>query len=511
MHIFASEQEIAKQIQSNTSIAYTSSIPDPLSEKMVWFGPHVQRVNHSGNFTEGELDVVNASIKDKELFYHTSILVSTNWNKNGDVFLPQVVWAAKDTPIHKPTNLEHDNNKIIGHMTNSWAIGTDNKLIANDTTDADLPSKFHILVGSVIYKFWPDNEQYAVSVGKLLEEISNGSKYVSMECRFDDFDYALASENNIKILTRNEQTSFLSKHLSAYGGTGEFKQFKIGRVVKNISFCGKGYVDKPANPESVIFTNNDVYDFANANFIEKNVFSDSLGVINSSDETNIQEPFIMSDYLQDQNKELKAKVESMAKEMESVKEQFTKSNVAQLEKTIENLTAKATDIGGDLKVKTDELTAESVKAKELQKKLDEIIKSNEDLVKANDEFKKQVEKVEAEKKTQDRVTTLVSAGLTKEDAEKEVSLFASLNDDQFKAVSERIIEAKKKLPPFIKDKKEKDDEAEDAADAALDEAKPSDEEVTSASADADKDDVVFSSLVSNLAKAMQTSDKNGEK
>ena len=195
MKIFKEEKTIASLIKKNQSIAYTADID---KADLELFAEHSRLWQ---NYTDMDTDIHNvvaASIKDKELFYHTSILVTTNWNKNGDVFMPEEVWAARYTPIHKPTNLEHT-SKIIGHMIGSWAINTDGSKIDNEIQVSELPSKFHILVGSVIYKFLPDNEEYGIQIAALLDSIEKGEKYVSMECRFDDFDYALAKEENIRI------------------------------------------------------------------------------------------------------------------------------------------------------------------------------------------------------------------------------------------------------------------------------------------------------------------------
>ena len=69
---------------------------------------------------------------------------------------------------------------------------------------------------------------------------------------FAGFNYALTGENgDHKILARDEE-SFLTKHLRAYGGSGEYEGYKIGRALSNIAFSGKGLVSKPANPRSVI-------------------------------------------------------------------------------------------------------------------------------------------------------------------------------------------------------------------------------------------------------------------
>ena len=104
----------------------------------------------------------------------------------------------------------------------------------------------------MLYNSWtdPENKQ---RMSQIIAEIQEGKWFVSMECLFAGFDYALLDEEgNAKLLQRNEGSAFLTKHLRAYGGTGEYEGYKIGRSLRDIAFSGKGLVSKPANPRSVI-------------------------------------------------------------------------------------------------------------------------------------------------------------------------------------------------------------------------------------------------------------------
>jgi hypothetical protein len=44
----------------------------------------------------------------------------------------------------------------------------------------------------------------------------------------------------------------MTSHLKAYGGSGHYGGERVGRVLKNIIFSGKGLTKKPANPDSRI-------------------------------------------------------------------------------------------------------------------------------------------------------------------------------------------------------------------------------------------------------------------
>ena len=119
-----------------------------------------------------------ASLDDSDLYYVQSILVTSTWNKNDDIFDKTEVWAAKNTPEDKPTNLDHEEKTIVGHITSSWPITDDGVLIDENTPVENLPNKFHILTGSVVYRGF-SSPDLMDRTNKLISEIESGTKYVS--------------------------------------------------------------------------------------------------------------------------------------------------------------------------------------------------------------------------------------------------------------------------------------------------------------------------------------------
>ena len=121
--IFQSEinDGVAEQVAAQASVAYCS--PATVHEGTV--SAFMERTSN-----EEVLSKVLAENKDqKDLHYIESVLVSTGWNKNDDVFDKDEVWASKDTPKYKPTNLEHDENQIVGGIIGNWAVdGSDNAI-----------------------------------------------------------------------------------------------------------------------------------------------------------------------------------------------------------------------------------------------------------------------------------------------------------------------------------------------------------------------------------------------
>jgi hypothetical protein len=195
---------------------------------------------------------VLASVSDRpvqeDLYYLNSILVSAGWNKNDDVFDVADLWAARETPVDKPFNYMHDDTDIIGHMISSVAMTEDGSLVSGDP----LPEKMDLVTAAVIYKTWSDPDQ-SDRIKDLISQIDEGNLAVSMECVFRGFDYAVIEPNGShKVIARDENSAFLTKHLRAYGGSGSYEGYRVGRLLRGLYFSGKGLVDKPANPRSII-------------------------------------------------------------------------------------------------------------------------------------------------------------------------------------------------------------------------------------------------------------------
>jgi hypothetical protein len=408
-----------------------------------------------------------AAIEDKDLYYVQSILVSSTWNKNDDVFDRGEVWKAKSTPEDKPTNLEHDESVVVGHITSNYPIDDNGQVIPVDTSEDELPEKYHILTGSVIYRAYSDPELKA-RAENLINEIEEGSKYVSMECYFKNFDYGLKNESTgeFKVLARKEDTAYLTKHLRAYGGTGQHEGYAIGRVLRNITFSGKGFVDKPANNDSIIFSRTMLDKFLQ----EKNTDFEKKGVIDNKPFSK-PEKKIMN---------LEDTVEKMNKKLESLltSEAFasTYSKASDLETKVSELETKAEESAEALTEQNEKFTAleASIAEKdELVKALEEEKTSlKEQLDSANEVlagYKEKEEEMAKKEKALKRRASLVEAGLDDEAAEAAVAKFENLDDESFDSIALVITEAAKtaeaKMPPALKealDKKKDKEEDEEA-------------------------------------------------
>lgn len=379
-----------------------------------------------------------ASINDSDLYYVQSILVSTSWNKNDDIFDKEEVWLAKDTPEDKPTNLDHNEEIIIGHITSNYPITDDGILIDVATPVTNLPEKFHILTGAVIYKGFSSPELRS-RAEKLIAEIESGVKYVSMECYFKNFDYGLISKSTgaFSILPRNAETSFLTKHLRSYGGLGEHEDYKIGRVLRDITFSGKGYVDKPANPDSIIFNTTPIIQESSLKEKKDDFSKTGVSLTQSSMNTNTEINIMSSENKAVDND---TQAQAMSDCAAATQEAYTlvedlKKQILTLESAVQ---AKETEIAA-AKTAYAELVetveaAKKMSKEDMMKKEEEMKKTKADLEAALESIAayktKEAEMMKKEKKMK-RASALVEAGIDQVLAEETVEKLDSLEDDAF--------------------------------------------------------------------------------
>jgi hypothetical protein len=351
-------------------------------------------------------EVALAENKDQiDLYYIKSVLVSTGWNKNDDVFDPRELWEARNTPEDKPFNFMHDEKDIIGHITANEVVDFDGNPIGDES---EIPSQFNILTSAVIYTEWSDVEQKE-RMDKIVAEIGEGKWFVSMECLFPNFDYALADANGqTRIVKREEATAFLTKYLRSYGGDGKYEDYTVGRLLRNFSFSGKGLVSKPANPRSIILEGNDFFDETQSKVL----------TLSSLKEKN------MSDSYEKQVDDLRAELAEAKAANEALKEQVVAEQQAEFQTRIENLEGTIAELQESLAMKDKEM-------KEKDKKMEE----QEAAMKAKKaEMDKKDEELAAMKKKammMKRKAQLEEVGYEAEEAAATVEQFENVDEATF--------------------------------------------------------------------------------
>ena len=349
-----------------------------------------------------------AENKDQiDLFYLESVLVSTGWNKNDDVFTADATWAARNTPEDKQFNFMHNENDIIGHITGSYVLTKEGKAIADD--DPEKPDEFDIITQGVLYNSWT-GEENKDRMEKIIAEIKEGKWYVSMECLFAGFDYALIDEKGVaKVLPRDEASAFLTKHLRAYGGTGEYEGYKLGRALSNIAFSGKGLVSKPANPRSVILSK------SAAQF---NVDNNSILSIGE---------FKMSDVLTQQLAEVKAQLEAAKAENEAIKAKIEEAKDKEFASQVEAFETAAEESKATIEQLGETIKSTEARVAELE---DALAQSSEQLAQA----KEHMEEMKKKEKMEKRKASLAEAGLEEGEVDETLASFDALDDDAFESI-----------------------------------------------------------------------------
>lgn len=325
--------------------------------------------------------------------------------------MPEEIWAAKDTPVHKQVNYLHNEKDIIGAITDSYVVDSQGEIITDESRVADIRD---IVSKAVLWVYW-DNEELKARAEDILKKIESKEFFVSMECLFKEFDYLFSKGDTSSIITRNKDTAFLTKHLKYFGGTGEYDGGRISRVIRNFTFSGKGIVPNPANDRSVIFFNSKT--------------DNETKLIQSKSETIMDEA-------------IKAELEKAKSDLLKAQEELEKIKSAEAEKVAAEV--------AEIKAKNDELTKQLANmtsmAEDMKKKMDEMEKES---CSKMEEAEAKIKALEAEKVTAARKAQLVSVNVDEAKADELCATWASANDDQFKAVVELCAKAKKAAPEDI--------------------------------------------------------------
>jgi hypothetical protein len=439
MKVYTKEIEdgVSDAVLNGNTIAYCA-----LAEKYTPNETHKTAINNINS-----AKALNTGNENQiDLYYLKSILVSTGWNKNDDVFDPSELWKARNTPEDKPFNFMHNEKDIIGHITGNIAVDFDGQEINENTPE--VPSQFNILTTSVIYTSWTDAEQKE-RMDKIISEIEEGKWFVSMECLFPNFDYALIDESGkANVIPRNEESAFLTKYLRSYGGTGKYQNYQVGRLLRNLSFSGKGLVSKPANPRSIILEGNEFFDESKAFALEiHSIKENQMGDNNSQQVLDLQKELA----------ELKSANEALKAELASTK-------VAEFEDTIKELEASL----AQETVKVVELTEATKHGNEEMKKKEEEVMA---MQKKMQDMEKELSLMKKKEAMMKRKAELEEAGLDAEEASATVVDFEETDDETFAKVvalmkKKAKYQMEKKVAEAVTQEKPADSKLEEEVDSS---------------------------------------------
>lgn len=438
------EQEIKDGLSNclaNHSIAYTLDITslkdETLADVKKW--------------------VATASIEQPDLFYMDSILATLGWNLNDDIFLKDEVFSARNTPVDKPFNKMHVQDDIIGHMTASRLLNSDYQVVEGQEFE-------HIAVSSVIYRAWRDDKKKE-EIEKTIAQILEGKWKVSMECLFNKFDYGLITpEGKQIIVARTPETSYLTKYLRAYKGSGVINNNKIGRVLRNITFCGKGLVDDPGNPYSVIFNKSKKFFGAKASLKELRMNELEMA--------------------QAELAKIKAELTSAKAEAQKVAEAKLTAAIAERDEVIKTKNDAIAGLQTDINKLSETLSTTKANLETVESLKSEAVKALEDA-------RAELNKIKTEAVVASRKAALAAIpSVAPERAESLLNKFASASDEMFN----ELVTTLAGLPPWMK----KDEKKEGKTEAEMMEEK---EKCKKEKEESDAKAAAEAKVVADLAKA----------
>lgn len=253
------------------------------------------------------LNIANSDefMKQPDLMYIEAVLVSEGINDNDDAFVHDELTRSQATPILKPINLGHRDQDIVGVI-----YGVELRNFAGKRATADSNEPVEIVMKGVVWHYLPHLRETALS---LAEKFVNSKAYVSMECWFEDYNYALYDRdgNLHDVINRCDDTAHLENYLRVCGGSGQYDGMRIGRALTGITFGGVGFVDIPANRRSDVL-NVFVFDVSQSDDVTANM---ELATV--ATESNYLSPMEDSDMNQISNKAVASSDQDLGKVVES--------------------------------------------------------------------------------------------------------------------------------------------------------------------------------------------------
>ena len=293
-----------------------------------------------------------------------------------------------------------------------------------------------------------------------------------MECLFAGFDYSVIDQTgNAKTVARNEDSAFLTKHLRAYGGTGEYEGYKIGRSLRDISFSGKGLVSKPANPRSIILDSSRAFSVNEQYTISNNV---PKGEFNMSDK-NLPEKLV-----DETTVEVVASSETVTVDVDSLNKEVAErvslleTTLAEKDSALKTFEERVANLEASLLIKEKELAAMDSEMKDMKKK----------------------------EKNASRKNSMVKSGFDESEAEEILPLYDNVDDAAFETILAVYKKKMAKVKPAFKEDLSKDEKNESTnPKAEVIEVKASEEEVNAS---------LFAGVNSTEATLVDASDVNDE-
>ena len=177
--------------------------------------------------------------------------VVNKFNKNGDGIASEAAVAIKDYFVHKPTNIEHDRDRIVGHIVSAGfsRYGDSSELISDDEA-LITEGAYNIALAAVVYK--TASKEFADLVMNSTDPESDYYQTVSTswEVGFNDYVISVGGDDlhESSIISDPQEIEAYSPYLKSLGGKGQLQDGrKVNRlIVGEIYPLGIGFTSNPA-------------------------------------------------------------------------------------------------------------------------------------------------------------------------------------------------------------------------------------------------------------------------
>tara|TARA_R100001129_G_scaffold49259_1_gene34047 strand:- start:390 stop:1880 length:1491 start_codon:yes stop_codon:yes gene_type:complete len=215
-------------------------------------------INESSLISQASLDNL-APLVPTDIDYDSNIdllgvafnaAVVNKFNKNGDGMDTSTALKYTKNFVHKPTNIEHDKQKVVGHIASAGFSDYASSKILSDNQVRNEKNPFNIALGAVIYK--SVNKNFTDLVERSLDPADSAYQKVSAswEVGFSDYVLAVGSTDlkDAKIISDPSEIEELKGYLKSYGGSGKTdKGERIYRLIMgDIYPLGVAYTLNPA-------------------------------------------------------------------------------------------------------------------------------------------------------------------------------------------------------------------------------------------------------------------------
>ena len=177
--------------------------------------------------------------------------VVNKFNKNGDGIASEAAVAIKDYFIHKPTNIEHDRDRIVGHIVSAgFSRYDDSSELMSDDEALITEGAYNIALAAVVYK--TASKEFADLVVNSTDADSDYYQTVSTswEVGFNDYVISVGGDDlhESTIVSDPQEIEAYSPYLKSLGGKGTLKDGrKVNRlIVGEIYPLGIGFTSNPA-------------------------------------------------------------------------------------------------------------------------------------------------------------------------------------------------------------------------------------------------------------------------